>query len=49
MVGEWDFPPVAEVLETAGIWQINDYMQRSQDAAVAQVDFWTIYDLFTGE
>ena len=35
--GEWEWPPVAEALETAGLCLIKEYIQWRQDTVVAQV------------
>ena len=48
MSGEWEWPPVAEALETAGLWPIKEYIQRRQDTVAAQVACHPIYELFTG-
>ena len=44
--GECEWPPVAEALETAGIWPIKEYIQLSQDT-VTQVSCHPIYELCT--
>ena len=46
--GEWGFPPVAEALDTTGLWTIKEYIQQRQDNVVSQVTFHTIYDICTG-
>ena len=48
MVGEEEWPQVAESLHTAGIWPINDYIQWKQDTVAVHVDFQPIYELCTG-
>ena len=36
-IGKWEWPLVADALDTAGIWPIKEYIQRSQDTIAAQV------------
>ena len=36
-IGKWEWPPVAEALETAGLCLIKEYIQWRQDTVVAQV------------
>ena len=47
--GEWEWTPVDDSLETAGIWTIKEYIQRRQATIEVQVDFQTIYVLYIGE
>ena len=35
--GEWECPPVANVLETAGLWPIKEDIKQSQDTIAEQV------------
>ena len=46
--GEWEWPPVAEVLEISGLWTIKEYIHLRQATVAAQVDCWIIYELCTG-
>ena len=46
--GEWKWPLVAFVLDTAGIWPIKEYIQRRLATIVYQVACRTIYELFMG-
>ena len=46
--GEWECPPVAEALDTSGIWPIKEYIQRRQANVAAQVDCHPIYELCAG-
>ena len=45
---EWEPPPVAEALETAGIWPIEEYIQQRQATVAVQVAFRPIYELCAG-
>ena len=45
---EWEWPQVAEALETAGLWTIKEYIQQRQDTGAAQVECRPIYELCTG-
>ena len=45
-IGNWEWHPVAEALETAGLWPIKEYIQQRSDTVKVQVAFWTIYELF---
>ena len=47
--GEWECPPVAEALDTTGIWPIKEYIHRRYLTVAVQVAFRTIYELCTGE
>ena len=42
-IGKWEWPPVAEALETAGVCPIEEYIQQIQDNVAAQVDCRSIY------
>ena len=44
----WEYLPVAEVMESAGLWPIKEYIQRIQDTAAAQVACRPIYELCIG-
>ena len=46
--GEWEYPPVDDVMDAAGIWPINEYIKRHQATFVALVSCQTIYYLCTG-
>ena len=46
--GEWEYPLLADSLESTGIWQIKEYIQRLQDTIAAQVACRPIYELCTG-
>ena len=35
--GEWEWPLVAETMETSGLWKIKGYIKRRKDTVVAQV------------
>ena len=48
MVGELQWPLVAEALDTSGLLTIKDYIHGRQDTVAAQVECCPIYDLFTG-
>ena len=37
--GEWERPPVADVLETAGLWPIHYYIQQRRATIAVQVEF----------
>ena len=41
----WEYPPLADALEAAGIWTINEYIQRCQATIVAKLAFRPIYKL----
>ena len=45
--GEWEGPPVADTLETTGIWTIEEYIQYRQATIAVQVTWRTIYKLLT--
>ena len=47
MRGEGGWPPVAEALETAGLWTIKEYIQHRQATVVDRVTCHPIYELFT--
>ena len=38
-------PPVAETMETVGLWPIKEYIQRRKDTVAAQVAYLPIYEL----
>ena len=46
--GWWEWPPLAEALETAGLWIIKEYMQQCKSTVEAQVALWKIYELCKG-
>ena len=46
--GDREWLPVANTLDTAGLWSVQEYIQRRQATIVAQVDFCTIYERCTG-
>ena len=48
MSGEGGWPPMAEALDTAGIWPIKEYIQRKKYNVVVQAACRTIYKLYTG-
>ena len=48
-IEEWEWPPVHEALETAGIWPIKENIQQRQDTVAVQVACCPIYELCKGE
>ena len=46
--GEWEYPPVADTLEAAGVWLIKEYIQILQDTIAEEVACQTVYDICTG-
>ena len=46
---EWEWSPVAEALDTYGIWPTKYYIQRRQDTVASQVVCRPMYDMCTGE
>ena len=47
-VGEWDWYPVGEALETAGLCPIKEYTQKRQDTVASQLVSRTIYEMCVG-
>ena len=45
--GEWEWTLVSEVLETAWLWSIMEYVQQRQVTVAAQVACRTIYEICT--
>ena len=45
---EWEWPPVANTLETPGIYPIKEYIQRRQVKISEQVACCPIYEMCTG-
>ena len=43
--GEWEYPPVVEAMETAGLHPIGVYIRRWQATIVETVACHTIYEL----
>ena len=43
--GEWEWPAVADALETAGLWPTKEYIYHIQDTIVVQVFFWNICEM----
>ena len=48
MSGVIEWPSVDDVLETVGLWPINEYIQRRQNKIAEQVACHPIYDMYTG-
>ena len=46
--GEWEWPPVAEGMDTAEIWPIKEFLQRSQNTVATQVACQSIYEMCMG-
>ena len=46
--GEWEYPPVADALEDAGIFPIKEYIKIWKATITSQVAFRTIYELCAG-
>ena len=46
--GEWDWTPVADALETAGLWPIKKYIQRRHSTIEAPMACLPIYKLCMG-
>ena len=44
----WEYLPVAEVMESAGLWPIKEYIQRSQETIAAKVACQNIYEMCMG-
>ena len=44
----WEWPSVADSLDTSGLWPIKDCIQCSQASIAAQAAYRTIYELYTG-
>ena len=47
--GEWEWSPVADVLDTAGLWPMNECIPWIQDTIVEQLACFTMYDMCMGE
>ena len=47
MIGEWQWPLVADALETVGIWPIKEYIQHRQANIEVQWSFRPIYYMCT--
>ena len=48
MNGDQEWPLLDEALDTAGLWQIDEYIQQRHDILAAHVACRTIYELCTG-
>ena len=46
--GVWDYLPVADALESAGLWPIREYIHRRKVTILAQASFQEIYELCNG-
>ena len=46
--GEWEYPPMANVMESEGLWYIKKYIQIRKATIVVQVAFRKIYELCNG-
>ena len=44
---DWEYPPVDNAMESAGLWTIKEYIQIRQENMAEQVACWTIYELCT--
>ena len=42
-IGKWEWPPLAEALDTAGVCPIKEYIYQIQDTVAAQVACRSIY------
>ena len=45
--GTWEYPPVVEALEEAGLYPIQEYIWRLKATITAQVAGHPIYEIFT--
>ena len=45
--GEWEYPPVVEAMEYAGLHPIGEYIRRRQTTISKRVDYRPIYELCT--
>ena len=47
--GDWEWSPVANAMDTAGIWPTKEYIQWIQSTIAVQVDCQPVYELCTGD
>ena len=45
---EWEWPLVADMLETSGLWEIKEHTQQRQATILLQAAFESIYEMCTG-
>ena len=45
--GEWEYPPVADVMEPAGLCPVKEYLQRYKATKALQVVFRPVYEVCT--